>query len=87
MLTDFALQQAEKSKQLQTFYEQGDLTEYRTAVHALKSTSKTIGARAFSDQARILEMLAKDQDRDGIAKKHPDLMAGYEALSKQIASL
>ncbi|MBR4759665.1 MAG: response regulator [Lachnospiraceae bacterium] len=87
LLSDFAQQAPQKSKALQTFLERGQISDYQTAVHALKSTSKTIGAGALSDQARILEKLAGEKDTDALARLHPSMMHAYTELAKKLSAL
>ena len=54
-------------------------------VHALKSTSLTIGAEALSAQAKELELAGKRGDIDLIHARHAALMRAYEELCAQIA--
>lgn len=49
----------EKRRIIETEYEQQDWSRYQVHVHALKSTSLTIGARVLSAAARELEYAAK----------------------------
>lgn len=47
---------------------------YRIQVHALKSTSASVGATSLSDLAKLLEAAAKEHDIDKIQVFHPILM-------------
>ncbi len=87
MVSDFAKEAEQKSKALQTFLDSGEISEYQTAVHALKSTSKTIGALELSEEAKRLEMLAKEKKADTLAKMHPHLMQTYKELVDQLTQL
>ncbi len=87
LLADFTNQAPQKSKALQTFLDEHNITDYRTSVHALKSTAKTIGANALSDQARVLEKLAKENDTDALARLHPAMMRAYAELAEKLKAI
>lgn len=56
----------DKRTVLEELFEQEDVENYRITIHALKSTSLTIGAVELSEQAKKLEMAAKAKDTDYI---------------------
>ncbi|MCR5336996.1 MAG: response regulator [Lachnospiraceae bacterium] len=87
LLSDFANSAPQKGKALQTFLNNGQVREYQTAVHALKSTSKTIGAAALSDQARVLEDLAAKQDMDALLRLHPAMLRAYLELTEKLKNI
>ena len=68
-----------------TSYEQEDYKNYTIYVHALKSTSKMIGALGLSDKAKALEMAGKDNDIDFIKANHADLLPLYDSIIAEIA--
>ena len=72
---------------LSEFYESGDWAEYAVKVHALKSTSLTIGAELLSEQAKALEQAGKKGDTDYIRQNHPPLLALYDQVCGSIAGL
>ncbi|MCR5650890.1 MAG: response regulator [Lachnospiraceae bacterium] len=74
MLSEFRNSSKEKMSELDDFLEKGLIHDYGTAVHALKSTSKTIGANRLSDLARELEFAANEGNEDLIREKHTELM-------------
>lgn len=51
------------------------IDEYRTEVHALKSTAATVGALLLSQLARLLEIAAIEKDMEKIQTLHPILLA------------
>lgn len=85
MLRMFCAQGAEKRAEIISLYESADWTDYAIKVHALKSTSLTIGAQALSAQAKELELAGKRGDTGYIQAHHAALMCAYEALCAQIA--
>ena len=68
-----------------TSYEQEDYKNYTIYVHALKSTSKMIGALGLSEKAKALEMAGKDNDIDFIKANHADLLPLYDSIIAEIA--
>ena len=72
--------QADKTSGLGQFLDAKDWDNYRTLVHALKSTSLTIGAVALSEEAKALEMAARDGDESYILSHHQPVMIHYKDL-------
>ena len=55
--------------------QEGDnLSLYRLEVHALKSTSASVGAVQISKQAEELETIAIEKDMEKIMQMHPQLI-------------
>jgi len=70
----------DKSLELAEFLKREDFESYRIAVHALKSTSLTIGASKLSEKAKALEMACKEQKLDFVKSNHKQFMDEYTAL-------
>lgn len=87
MLHMFYAQSGDKRAEIVSLYESANWTDYAVKVHALKSTSLTIGAQALSAQAKELELAGKRGDIDYVREHHPALMRAYEALCSNIAGL
>jgi hypothetical protein len=66
------------------FYEQKDWGNYEIIVHALKSTSKMIGAMDLSEEALKLEKAAKEKRENYIFDNHDHVMSVYEVLKEKI---
>ena len=64
----------EKKERLEECFEKEDWDDYTIAVHALKSTSLSIGAKILSDKALALEMAGKERNISFIKEYHPDAM-------------
>ncbi|MCR5847924.1 MAG: response regulator [Lachnospiraceae bacterium] len=85
LLLQFAKEADEKISSLLKFYEEKDWGNYEIVVHALKSTSKMIGAKDLSEEALKLEKAAKEK-RDGyIIENHMRVMSEYEILKEKIS--
>lgn len=87
MLRLFSTQGAEKRAEIAALYESANWTDYAIKVHALKSTSLTIGAEALSAQAKELELAGKRGDADFIREHHHALLCAQEELCVQITGL
>lgn len=87
MLQTFSSQGAEKKAEIVSLYEAENWTDYAIKVHALKSTSLTIGAERLSNQAKALEQAGKNGDVEYIRQNHPSLLRSYEEVCESIAGL
>ena len=84
LLNQFGTDAKGKREEAATFYEKKDWKNYAIVVHALKSTSKMIGAISLSDQAKELEDAAKREQEAYIAEHHADMIRHYENVSEGI---
>ena len=84
LLAEYARGKQEKSEMLTKSFEAEDWHNYAIYVHALKSTSKTIGALLLSEQAAKLEAAANTGDASTIRKEHDDMMERYTAVTEGI---
>lgn len=74
----------EMRKNLQTAYENEEYAEYGVYAHALKSTSKTIGAVKLSELALAMEEAGGRKDGNYIKVHHEQMLQMYEELVRQI---
>ena len=65
-----AFLQKEKLEDIEAFYERKDWENYRISMLALRSTSLTIGAERLSEQAKQLELAAKEENHYFIDRHH-----------------
>lgn len=78
---------SDKVSKLEEFFSAQDWSNYRTVVHALKSTSLTIGAVHLSEAAKALEMAAKE-DRGGyILEHHNEVLEEYKTLMEKLTEI
>lgn len=68
MLREFVREAGEKASGMQTYYAAGDWENYSVLVHALKSTSRMIGADGLSALAATLEAAAERADAETIRR-------------------
>ncbi len=69
---------------IQGSFDKQDFTDYTIFIHALKSTSKMIGAERLSEQARLLEMAGKKGDVHYMVENHRKVMDLYEEALEEI---
>ena len=87
LLGEYAHSKMEKAENLKINYKDENWHEYAIYVHALKSTSKMIGAEELSQQAARLETAANAGEADTIHAEHEQMMAAYESVTKAIITL
>ncbi len=87
MLQMFCSQAEEKKEELIALYESSNWKDYTVKVHALKSTSMTIGAERLAEQAKLLEQAGKKGNIGYIHHDHPNLMRLYDEVCETIAGL
>ncbi len=87
LLIQFASESAEKIESMKAFYGKKDWHNYEILVHALKSTSKMIGAVDLSEKAKALEMAAKASDEEFITANHEQALMDYGRICGEIKAL
>ena len=74
-----------KSASIQAHFDQGDWEAYTIEVHALKSSSRQIGAAGLSEMAAELEKAGKAGDTAFIREHHAAAMEKYRAYEQILA--
>lgn len=74
-------------KELDELQKKGDYENYTIKIHALKSTSLSIGAKYVSDMAKEQELAGKDGDYAFIDTHIGDFMREYRKLLSQIRTV
>ena len=87
LLSDYARSCPEKKAELNRCFESADWHGFEVSIHALKSTSRTIGAMNLSGKALALEEAADRSDADTIRANYPDFSQEYEKLAERIAEV
>ena len=87
MLRMFYSQSEAKRDEIVALYTDANWKDYAIKVHALKSTSLTIGAEELSKQAKELELAGKKQDVGYIQDNHSVLLRMYEEVCESIAGV
>lgn len=87
LLDDFAAGAAGKAEEMESYYSQKEWGDYEVLVHALKSTSKTIGLDVLSDLARGLEAAARDGDMDFVTNNHSIFLQDYRRMAEWIRQI
>ena len=78
---------ASKANEIEEFYKSGDLEAYTIRVHALKSSSRIIGAAGLSEKARLLEEAGKNKDKEYIEQNTEELLKEFRSLGERIAGV
>lgn len=78
---------ADKVEAIDKLFAAQDWKNYIIAVHALKSTSLTIGAVSLSESAKALEFAGKDEKIDYIEDNHKAVMEQYQSLLDKLRNI
>ena len=84
LLQEYADGAEEKSKKLQAYFQDQNWKQYGILIHAVKSSSRLIGASALSKAAAELESAADEGKTELIAEKHQDTIRRYLLTADQI---
>ena len=87
ILWEYASGAAEKASRLQQDYETEAWQDYAIQIHALKSTSATIGAAALSETAARLEQAARQENAEAVRQEHADMLGQYKHITETILSV
>ena len=74
----------DRREELARYYAAEDLANYRVVAHAIKSTSRTIGAEEVSEKAKALEYAAADGDMAFVKDNNDELAKMYADLLEKI---
>lgn len=85
LLQSFHDNASKNKKDILASYEAEDYTNYTIYVHALKSTSKMIGALTLSEKARLLELAGKEGKIDYIKDSHAEVMELFDQVMEEIS--
>ena len=77
VLAQFAKDAERKIIDMEDSFEKEDIKNYQIMVHALKSSSKMVGADTLSEMALNAEEAAKNQDLVYIRENHEELLGKY----------
>ncbi len=83
ILEVYVRKSAKKREYIQKLYEEKSWKNYVIEVHALKSTSMTIGSKLLSEYARELEFAGKAGNYKVIEEKNAALLELYEKVSEE----
>ena len=77
----------ENADEIESFWRSGDLADATVKVHALKSTSRAIGAEELGARAEELEMAGKAGDEQTFGAGIEDLLADFRKLGSALSPL
>lgn len=80
----FASNASSKADEIENFYRIHNIEEYTIRVHALKSSSRIIGASALSEQAAMLEKAGKEKNFEYIEDNTSDLLKCFRDLASKL---
>ncbi len=86
LLLQIATEAKDKIRSLTEFYDKKAWKDYEIIIHAVKSTTKTVGAMSVSEDALKLEKAATEGDEEYISANHERVLESYKTLISGILS-
>lgn len=77
LMAEFVNDAPLKQEELERFFREKDWENFTVRIHAVKSSSKMIGAMELSESARLLEEASKKKDEDFLTEGFKDFMPGF----------
>jgi len=87
VLWEYASSAEEKAESLQRYYDAADWKNYAIRIHALKSTSGTIGAARLAELAARLEHAAHEENGETVRQGHSEMITLYTRTAQTILSV
>ena len=84
ILTEYQSSKNTNLSNLQEYYDRSDWENYSILAHSLKSTSKMIGAKEFSELAAKMEKASAAEEIETVLNGHAALVGKYISLCKVI---
>ena len=85
LLSDYVSAYDEKSEQLKAYYSDKDWAAYRILIHAIKSTSRMIGAEEIAVKAKELEDASAASDEAAVTERHETFLGSFREIRDKIA--
>ncbi len=76
----------DNAAEIERFFYDGDVDNYTIRVHALKSTSRMIGAQKLSDLAKQLEEAGNSRDMSFIHEHDAEMLSMYRTLGEKLSA-
>ncbi|MCR5774104.1 MAG: response regulator [Lachnospiraceae bacterium] len=87
ILLEYAADSKEKTADLERFLAEEDWENYKIRVHAVKSSSRTVGAEELFLTAQRLEGFSGEGNGDEVRKLHPGFIVEYKKLTELISDI
>lgn len=87
LMGSFVESSDEKISSIVSYHDSGNWTDYSTYVHALKSSSRTIGADSLSSLAQAQENASKNCDVNGIESGYEKMLNEYRRVIEDIRNV
>lgn len=87
VLKDFSTTAESRIKEIEGYYDNGDIRNYMIKVHALKSSARLAGAMQLSEKAKYLEQCANEGNIEEIEAETQDLLTNYREVGIKILGM
>lgn len=85
VLSDYVAEN--RKAEMEELFASENYADYAVEVHALKSTSRTLGLEKMGNLAEKLEHAAKDGNIENVKANHAEAMDYFDSLLKNITEL
>ena len=86
IVQDFAADAENRIAALDKYYKDGDWKNYAVEAHAVKTTSKTIGAENFAEHSRLHEFAGKEENIAYINEDYENYIATLRELVRRLTA-
>lgn len=87
LLQMYVEENIQHTEELKDYYEAKDWKNYAIIAHAVKSTSKTIGALNFSEAAKYQEFAGKEERVEDIEATFEEFIEQYRTMAERVKEL
>ncbi len=87
VLVEYAGDSAEKLSELDRYLNEKDWENFRIRIHAVKSSSRTIGAERLFRSAEMLETASGDKNEAAVTALYPEFLSEYRKVTGLIKEI
>ncbi len=81
MLREYLKESVERAEELARFFREENWQRYGVCAHTVKSTTRTVGARALAERAHAAELAGREGDAEAIRAGHAHFMKEFTELA------
>ncbi len=87
VLIEYARDEKKKMKELDGYFKDKDWENYKIRIHAVKSSSRTIGAERLFRSAEMLETASGDRNEAAVRALYPEFITEYTKVTALIREI
>ncbi len=87
MLREYLKESGKRAEELENLFRERSWRRYGVCAHTVKSTSRTVGARALADRAHAAELAGREEDAEAIRAGHALFMKEFTELADRLRAV